>query len=251
MPIPDDKIPTPFIQYAADVLGDTSKGMSGSEIIKAMSAYAVDYDVDIPYGRHPLPDGTPNKRTVLFENLMAFQPKQQYRIIRELCDHKSFSFKPNEERTKLKVKLATKYSHLSPDEHAEINETIIEETRHWLYAYPDVLGLYNGALSKYDHGAFQRNLLDDLRLGLEKLLHHVLGNTKSLENQTKFIGQFIKDRNGSKEFSNMFEKLVDYYAKYQNSYVKHDDAVIEEEIEFIFEITSSFMKHLVRMAAKE
>lgn len=46
----------------------------------------------------------------------------------------------------------------------------------------------------------------------------------------------------------MFVKLVEYYCKYQNSYVKHDDAIIEEEIEFIFEITSSFMKHIIRLA---
>ena len=48
----------------------------------------------------------------------------------------------------------------------------------------------------------------------------------------------------------MFVKLVDYYTKYQNSYVKHNDAVIEEEVDFILEITSSFMKHLVRLAAR-
>ena len=35
-----------------------------------------------------------------------------------------------------------------------------------------------------------------------------------------------------------------------NTYVKHDDAVIEEEIEFVLEITSSFMKHLVRLHAR-
>ena len=48
----------------------------------------------------------------------------------------------------------------------------------------------------------------------------------------------------------MFQKLVDYYSKYQNSYVKHDDKVIEEEIEFMFELTSSFMKHLIRINNK-
>ena len=45
----------------------------------------------------------------------------------------------------------------------------------------------------------------------------------------------------------MFQKLVEYYSKYQNTYVKHNDLVIEDEVEFIFEITSSFMKHFVRM----
>jgi hypothetical protein len=45
----------------------------------------------------------------------------------------------------------------------------------------------------------------------------------------------------------MFVKLIDYFAKYQNTYVKHNDAVIESEIEFIYEMTSSFMKLLIRM----
>jgi hypothetical protein len=44
----------------------------------------------------------------------------------------------------------------------------------------------------------------------------------------------------------MFVKLFDYYSKYQNTYVKHDDAVIEDEVEIIFEITCSFMRFLVR-----
>jgi hypothetical protein len=32
--------------------------------------------------------------------------------------------------------------------------------------------------------------------------------------------------------------------------VKHADAVIEQEIEFVLEITSSFMKHIIRMHAQ-
>ena len=45
----------------------------------------------------------------------------------------------------------------------------------------------------------------------------------------------------------MFVKLIDYYSKQNNTYVKHDDAVIENEIEIIFEMTSSFMKFLARL----
>lgn len=78
----------------------------------------------------------------------------------------------------------------------------------------------------------------------------IFQNNKSLENQVTQIGAFINSTGGSKEFSNMFRTLVDYYSKYQNSFVKHNDAVIEEEVEFIFEMTSSFMKHLVKMKIK-
>jgi hypothetical protein len=48
----------------------------------------------------------------------------------------------------------------------------------------------------------------------------------------------------------MFVKFEDYHCKYQNTYVKHDSAVIEEEVEFVIEITSAFMKHFVRLAGK-
>jgi hypothetical protein len=93
-------------------------------------------------------------------------------------------------------------------------------------------------------------VLDDLRLALELLLKKLMGNEKSLENQVPHLGSFIKERGGSSQLSNMFVKLVDYYTKYQNTYVKHDDAIIEEEVEFILELTSAFMKHLVRLSYK-
>jgi hypothetical protein len=242
-------IPPNFIQYAAEVLGDTTSGLSGMNIVRATAAYAVEYDRDIPHPTYPF--DAFNKRTALYENLMAFSPQQQYRIIKELCDHRSFPLVPNPKRKELKVRLVTRYGHLAQgdDEASEINETLIEETRHWLDDYPEVLSLYNEALAKYGHGGFNRNLLDDLRLALEKLLRAALENDKSLENQLKLVGAYIKDRGGSKELANMFVKLVDYYATYHNTYIKHDDAVIEEEIEFIFEITSSFMKHLIRLNA--
>jgi hypothetical protein len=94
---------------------------------------------------------------------------------------------------------------------------------------------------------FTRNMLDDLRLSLEELLRQLLNNTKSLENQIPLVGRYIKDREGSSELANMFEKLIDYYSKYQNTYVKHDDAVPTTEVDFILEISSSFMKHLIRI----
>ncbi|MBI5162335.1 MAG: hypothetical protein HY985_00365 [Magnetospirillum sp.] len=242
-----DKISPAFISYAADILGDTSAGLSGSVIVRATATYAAEYGVNLP---HPVyPYEAPNKRTALAQNLEVFSGPQQFRIILELCDHRSFSLKDDPERTKLKLKLIKDYAHFATEAagHA-LNEQLIEETKHWLQGYTGSRTLYEGALAKYKAGGLSRNLLDDLRLALEKLLQDILGNEKSLENQVSALGQLVKSSGGSPEFQNMFLKLIDYYTKYQNSYVKHDDAVIEEEIEFVFEITSSFMKHLVRIA---
>jgi hypothetical protein len=201
----------------------------------------------LPHPAYPFQAG--NKRTALYENLRAFSGGQQYRIIRELCDHRSFGLKRFPARTELKQRLATRYGHLAEHPSSEVNETLIEETQHWLQDYAQALSLYNQAYTKLETGSFHRNLLDDLRLSLEKLLRGIFKNEKSLENQISSLGTYIKQNGGSPELANMFFRLVDYYAKFQNTYVKHDDLVNEAEVEFIFEITSSFMKHLVRLGA--
>jgi len=41
----------------------------------------------------------------------------------------------------------------------------------------------------------------------------------------------------------------DCYAGYQNTDVKRDEVVITSEIELIFELTASFMKHFLRLSA--
>src|SRR5690606_22704548 len=107
---------------------------------------------------------------------------------------------------------------------------------------------YESALEKYEQGLYLRNVLDDLRLALEKLLQAILRNSTRLEKQGPEVGRLIREQGGSKEFVNMVVKLLDYYAKYQNEHIKHDDAVIEEEVAFILEMTSALMKHVVRLA---
>ena len=244
-----DRIPTAFLLFAATEL--TNNGLTGSKVVDICSAFAVDFGVDIPHARYPFAQSVPNKRTALLDNLLRFAPKQQYQIVRELCDR----LDPHGTvgpLVSLKVKLLTEYGEFADQDNASaIHKTLVVETRHWLEAYPDVRKLFEEALQKHDHGVFKRNTLDDLRLALEILVRTIFANQKSLENQMPYVGQFIKSNGGSPHLANMFEKLVEYYTKYQNTYVKHDDAVITAEIEFIFEITSSFMKHLVRLKTQE
>ncbi|CAA0114079.1 Uncharacterised protein [Halioglobus japonicus] len=240
------EIPNIFLTHASDILGDTDAGLSGSNIIRAFASYAFDLDVDIPYASYPF-NGA-NKRTALLENLRSFEPKDQYRIIRELCEHPKLAQPVPDPVNNLKIQLIARYSDVFDSVSSEtLNLSLVEEAKHWLSGFPASLRLYETALTKFNNNIFERNLLDDLRLSLEILLKKIFSNLKSLENQTPQIGIFVSSNGGSKEFSNMFRILVDYYSKYQNSFVKHNDAVIEEEVEFIFEMTSSFMKHLVKM----
>ncbi len=239
-------IPSTFINFAADTLAETTNGLSGSRIAEYCSAFAIDYDVQIPFPEYPFPTELPNKRTALRENLKVFKPEQQFRIIKELSELSHFN--NNSSVKDLKIKLISRYGALNGgNSNEEINESLIEETQHWLSEYPEALKLYNECLEKHSNKIHQRNLLDDLRLSLETLLKSILENNKSLENQILDLGKYINERDGSKELNNMFLKLIDYFSKYQNTYVKHNDNVNDNEIDIMLEIASSFMKFIIRI----
>jgi hypothetical protein len=247
MPTAKLRLDEVFVTYATDILGDTQLGLTANEIERAMRQHAVEKGVEIPHPTYP-PDAR-NKRTVLAENILAFDERGRYAILIDLCDHRKIRERNEAAAQNLKLQIMAKYGHLAATSLAgDVNRELIEQTQHWLAAFPEVLELYNEALQKYHARAFRRNLLDDLRLALEKLLQPLLGNSRSLENQFSGLGVFVKEHGGSTELSNMFVKLVEYYSKYQNTYVKHNSAVIEEEVEFVLEITSAFMKHLIRLA---
>jgi hypothetical protein len=156
------------VNHAADILGDTERGLTGTEITRTLGAYAVDYNVDIPYPAYPFQ--AVNKRTALSRNLMAFSDPERYRIIKDLCDHPSIQSRNPAAARKLKLTLMSRYGQLDTEAlGTEVNEELVEQTRHWLSTFPDVLDLFNQALEKYAARVFSRNLLDDLRLSLEKL----------------------------------------------------------------------------------
>lgn len=92
------KIPDVFISHAADILAETNSGLSGGQIVKYCTAYAVDFGVDIPimsadFGKFG--SIVPNKRTALHRNLSAFNGQQQFVIIKELSELPLFENNPD------------------------------------------------------------------------------------------------------------------------------------------------------------
>jgi hypothetical protein len=243
------KITVAFITEAANILGDTNNGLTAPEICTYLVPYATKYNIDIPYTTTPLKEKdetpVPNKRTALQKNLQCFPDKELYIIIRDLCELKKF--KENKNVSDLKMKLFTNYSALAPV--GEIEKEFIEETSHWLNKYHSAFQHYTESYRKYKSKDEQlvRNTLDDARLALELLLKEILGNKKSLENQKSELGEFITQKGGTKEFSNMFYQLLNHYSNYQNKRIKHNKNIAESEITFIFELTTVFMRQLVRL----
>lgn len=229
-----------FINYACDILGETNTGLGGSKIVEYCNSYAITFNRIIPFGRYPF--DAPNKRTALKENLRAFEAAEQFRIIKELCELPMFT--DNTAVADLKIKLYSRYGNLATE---KISETeLIQKTKHWLADYPSALKQYESALSKFESGIFERNTLDDLRLSFELLVKDLLNNTKSLENQIGGICTILDKAGTSVELKNMVQKIIDYYTKFQNSHVKHNDAVNSNEIEYVIELTSVIMKFLIK-----
>lgn len=114
-----------------------------------------------------------------------------------------------------------------------------------LSACPAAQTVYKSGITKYAEKKFDRNVLDDMRLSLELLVKQILGNGKSLENQTSELGTKLSGYHT--ELRNLVIKTVDYLCKYQNQYVKHNDAVNPEEIDYIIEQTSATINFLIKV----
>ena len=128
---------------------------------------------------------------------------------------------------------------------------IMQCVRPLVERYPDALPLFDSAAENYEQGNADRNALDDMRLCFEKVLQAIFSNDKSLENQMPVIGSLLKGADVSAEFRNLLNKAIDYYSKYQNNHVKHDDSINPHEVSFVVEFTCILMKQMIEQFGQE
>ena len=233
-----------YLSYAARILADTNEGLSGSEICKFCNQYAVKYAKTIKHTKLPFAKGVSNKAQVLRENLACFAPEQQFVIIRDLCDLEKFS--NNEQVNELKVILTRDYHHLAPQEIAEQILETVNQVRNWLDDYPEAKKYYEGALEKMSCKIYKRNLLDDLRCSIEALMKDILQSKSSVENLKSDLGKFLDKSNINVQVKNLYIYIIfDFFTKYQNENVKHNDLSKKIEVDFIFNQTTVLMQFLI------
>ena len=126
-----------------------------------------------------------------------------------------------------------------------LDEKLINDNLDWLSAHPKSYETFKMSLMEIGIQGKERNVVDHLRLSLELLLKDIFNNGKSLENQKSDIGNYLKSKNISPEISNLLERVLDYYAKYQNNKAKHDCAGLSSEVEFILYLTGTVMRFLL------
>ncbi len=242
----NSKIDNTFLAVACDYFGDTHNGLKGSQIIKFCNKYSFKYDTPLEYESMDLHvTKGKNKRTVLLENIKKFDGKQQFEMILALCQLEEFGGKVK--TLEIQSVLIERYSEFAPDPSALLDVSIITETKQLLDDYPQAKKYFESALIKYQTQIFERNLVDDLRFSFEQLLKKVLSNDKPLEKQQGDISKFLNEKGIPDSLISMYNKLREYYCKYQNRHAKHNDRINEQELEFIIELTAIMMKLILRV----
>jgi len=136
---------------------------------------------------------------------------------------------------------------LHPAGAKELDIALVDQVLMWLDSAPLARERFTAALSLYGKPDRVRDVADNLRRSLEETLRHVLGNSKSLENQKSELGSYLKKRGVAPEVANGYWQLIDLYTKFQNDRVKHGDKVLEKEIELVLYLTGTFIRFLVTL----
>lgn len=131
-----------------------------------------------------------------------------------------------------------------------LDQALVIDVLNWLGRYPKAKEQFDSALRMHLAGDRPRNVIDSLRLSLELFFKQVLGNDVSLENQLSLVGGYLKDRQVSVEIRNMYGKLLDYFTKYNNHNVKHNDQAEtagQAQIEYLIYLTGTFLRFIIQL----
>jgi len=108
---------------------------------------------------------------------------------------------------------------------------------------PNPKKLYDDAVT-YLYGIDSRAALDNLRLCIEQLMKETLGNSKPLEKQKEYLGNYLKAKGLSSEIRTLALNTLESFTRYQNNNVKHNFKDEYAEKDFVFSMGESLIKVL-------
>ena len=88
---------------------------------------------------------------------------------------------------------------------------------------------------------------DLFRKALEQFFREFFGGKKSLENYKSEYGNLMKNHGIPAELSNSFEKVLNQYTTYMNSYAKHGNGTSKIALEYIMYQTGSLIRFLITL----
>lgn len=134
----------------------------------------------------------------------------------------------------------------------ELDDALISETFDWLNDYPLTKKAWIDSLKKYHNSneLTASETADSFRKALERFFQEFFTSSKSLENLKSEYGIFMSEKGVPAELKNNFEKLLESYTNYINSYAKHHDKVSKNLLEYIMYQTGNLIRLLIKLKSE-
>ncbi len=227
-----------FLAHAYSVF----KNLPLDSVSDVMRRYAMSERVKITYPETP----KWNDSRHFLDNLHAFSNEIKFEILEELSD---FGLGMNAKRREFKKILYSDYGNFKKHGRTSMYSAEIEKTFHWLEEYPNSLTQYHKSVAMFAHYHDSRDTLDNIRLCIEIFMKEILQSNADWNILVKELEEkVIKDI--TPEFKNVFFVLLNKYITFQNKDVKHNSNVRKEEVEFVFEISLTFLRVIARIHSK-
>jgi hypothetical protein len=211
--------------------------ISNSTFVQICLNHAVKNDLKLPH----IESQSWSKKDGFLANLAVFDDSTKFSILEELSKVGSSIINP--ERKEFRIKLYEKFGHLKKEGNFEVFSEIITETQHFLGKYPKAYEKYQECVTQFSSESESIHLFDDLRKSVEFLLKEILNMPES--NWNSVISELkikSKQLNFPTEFREMLFHLMNFYDKYQNEHVKHKEEIMKNQVVFIFELTTTFLR---------
>lgn len=135
----------------------------------------------------------------------------------------------------------------------ELDDALVSEPLEWLSSYPNARTAWVKALKEYSEQTDENasDIADKFRKALETFFQEFFNSKKSLENYKTEYGDYLKAKGIPTELSGNFQKLLESYTNYINSYAKHHDKTSRNVLEYMMYQTGNIMRLLITLKQEE
>ena len=230
------KISKTFLSQAFITLGD----ILYPKVVKVFGEFALKSGKEIPHTKSQTNFSEHN----FLENLDVFSEEEKFEILTELSQIGPSSIFP--ERKLFREKLHQEYPHLKKNGRYETFHETIEKTTHFLANYPKALDRYKLATQYFYQESDLQTLVITLYNSIEELMREVQKRDWQWDQSHKELKKTFEGKLNS-HFVKMFFDLLKSYEKYQNENARHRNNINAAEVEFIFEMSSVFLRQIVNL----
>lgn len=115
-----------------------------------------------------------------------------------------------------------------------------------LYKYKDAYKNFINALKQYYEGNYTRNSADNLRVTLEVLVKELISKPSfRLENSQRDLAPWLETNGVEVYLRNLICNTIKDYCTFQNEYVKHNDIIKKEYMEYLVYQTGVIVRFLL------